>query len=262
MTFQGLFLIGTLGYNEPAAGLVGLPGTVLLVLFSTRFGELAERFGPRLFMSLGPAIMGLGLLWLARVPAHSSPWMFGYEEVQSILPPADYFVDLLPATMVFGMGLMMMVAPLTATIMSSVPQHNAGVASAINNSISRVGAPLVTAIVFMAVVSTFYDKIEDDHPHLDTSSRKFRQTVSPLSAPEPGGDPQVVASVQEASAQAFHLAMIVSTSLLWLGAVVNGLGIRNPKKAPMAGEPAAAQTHVCCQGPTPALGRTAGTAVT
>ncbi|HWN82919.1 MAG TPA: MFS transporter, partial [Candidatus Udaeobacter sp.] len=155
-TFQGLFLIGTLGYNEPAAGLVNLPGTLLLIFFSTRFGALAERFGPRLFLTLGPAIMGLGLMWLTRIPIDSPPWVFGTGLGQRLAPPAAYLRDWLPSTLVFGLGLMMMVAPLTNTLMSSVPKHNAGVASAVNNAISRVGAPLVTALVFMAVVSSFY----------------------------------------------------------------------------------------------------------
>ena len=71
-TFQGLFLIGTIGYNEPAAGLAGLPATLFIVVFSTRFGKLAARYGPRLFMALGPAVMGSGLLWLTRFPADGS----------------------------------------------------------------------------------------------------------------------------------------------------------------------------------------------
>jgi len=227
-TFQGLFLIGTLGYNEPAAGLVSLPGTLLLILFSTRFGQLAERFGPRLFLTLGPVIMGLGLLWLARLPADSKSWVFGPGPGERLFPPADYLVDWLPGAIVFGMGLMMMVAPLTATVMASVPQHNAGVASAVNNAISRVGAPLVTALVFMAVVSSFYREIELHHPSIDTSSQEFRRAVSPLSSPEPGENPEIAAFARAASTRAFHLAMIVASGLLWLGAAINGIGIRNP----------------------------------
>ncbi len=64
LTFQGIFLIGTLGYNEQAAGIAGIPGTLFLVLLSTRFGKLAARLGPRLFMALGPAVMAIGILWL------------------------------------------------------------------------------------------------------------------------------------------------------------------------------------------------------
>ena len=156
LTFQGIFLIGTLGYNEQAAGVAGIPSSLLLVLFSTRFGKLAARHGPRLFMAIGPAIMGLGLLWLARIPSDSAPWILGGGTGSRFLPPGDYFVDILPALLVFGTGLTIMVAPLTTALMTSVPESNAGVASAINNAISRVGSPLVTAVIFVAVASSFY----------------------------------------------------------------------------------------------------------
>jgi EmrB/QacA subfamily drug resistance transporter len=230
LTFQGLFLIGTLGYNEPATGIAGLPATLLLVLFSTRFGKLAARHGPRLFMSAGPAIMALGLLYLARIPAHSQPWVLGTGTGESILPPADYFVDILPALLIFGAGLMMMVAPLTTALMTSVPKHNSGVASAINNAISRVGSPLVTALIFVAVVSSFYGAIQDRVPGVDTSRPAFRQEVAPLNPPGEGADPAVVTAAREASTDSFHLAMLVAAGLMVVGAAVNGIGIRNPKR--------------------------------
>ena len=76
-TFQGIFLIGVLGYNEQAAGVAGIPSSILLVVFSTRFGRLAARHGPRFFMTAGPAIMGLGLLWFVRIPSTSEAWVLG-----------------------------------------------------------------------------------------------------------------------------------------------------------------------------------------
>jgi EmrB/QacA subfamily drug resistance transporter len=230
ITFQGLFLIGTLGYNEPAAGIAGLPATLFLVLFSTRFGRLAARYGPRLFMAAGPAIMALGLLYLVRFPSESEAWVFGTGSGQSILPPGDYLVDLLPAVVIFGIGLMMMVAPLTTALMTSVPRHNSGVASAINNAISRVGSPLVTALIFVAVVSSFYGAIQERVPGVDTSSPSFRQQVAPLNPPEEGADPAVVGAARQASTDSFHLAVLVAAGLLLAGAAVNALGIRNPQR--------------------------------
>ena len=103
--FVTIYVIGTLGYNPAAAGLVGIPGTLLLVLFSTRFGKLAARYGPRLFMSVGPAIMGLGILWFARIPAGSTGWVFGSGPGKRILPPGSYLTDLLPGYVLFGIGL-------------------------------------------------------------------------------------------------------------------------------------------------------------
>jgi MFS family permease len=229
LSFNYLFLVGTLGYNEPAAAIAGLPGSLFLVFFSTRFGKLAARYGPRLFMALGPALMALGLLWLARFPATSDPWVLGTGPGQSLLPPSDYFVDLLPSLLVFGAGLMVMVAPLTTALMTSVPKHNSGVASAINNAISRVGAPLVTAVIFVAVVSSFYSAIEQRVPGVDTSTAAFRQNVAPLNPPE-DADPRIREASQVASTDAFHLAVIVAAGLMLVGAAVNGLGIRNPRK--------------------------------
>src|SRR5919106_2463819 len=230
ITFQGLFLIGTLGYNEPAAGVAGLPATLFLVLFSTRFGRLAARYGPRLFMAAGPAIMALGLLYLVRFPSDSEPWVFGTGAGQSLLPPGDYLVDLLPSLLIFGSGLMMMVAPLTTALMNSVPKHNSGVGSAINNAISRVGSPLVTALIFVAGVASFYGAIQERVPSANPSSPAFRQEVAPLTPPEEGADPAVARAAREASTDSFHLAVLVAAGLMLVGAAVNAIGIRNPKR--------------------------------
>ena len=154
---------------------------------------------------------------------------------------------------------MMLVAPLTTAVMTSVPRHNAGVASAINNAIARVGAPLVTALIFVAVVSTFYRAIQDRVPDVNTSTTEFRRTVAPLNPPRGRANPEIVSAAQEASTESFHLATIVASGLLWLGAVVNALGIKNPGRSAAAIEEAAArpaggleEVPVCCQGPTPA----------
>jgi EmrB/QacA subfamily drug resistance transporter len=244
LSFQGLFLIGTLGYNEPAAGIAGLPAVLFLTLFSTRFGKLAARHGPRLYMALGPFIMAIGMLYLVRFPPDSRAWVLGTGSGESILPPGDYFVDLLPSLLIFGIGLMIMVAPLTTALMTSVPKHNSGVASAINNAISRVGAPLVGALIFVAVASSFYGTIGDRVSEVDTSSPRFRQQVSPLNVPR-DADPELVDAARVASTDAFHLSAVVAAGLMLIGATINGAGIRNPKKveepveagAPAAGPP-------------------------
>jgi Major Facilitator Superfamily len=231
LTFLGIFMIGTLGYNEQAAGIAGVPSTLFLVLLSTRFGRLAARHGPRLFMSLGPAIMALGFLWLARIPADSQGWVLGGGRSATILPPADYFTDLLPGLVVFGIGLSIMVAPLTTALMTSVPARNSGVASAINNAISRVGSPLVNALIFVAVAASFYASIGQQVPGVDTGSREFRNAVAPLNQPPADVSPEVRAAAQAASTDAFHLAMLVAAALMLAGAAVNGFGIRNPAPA-------------------------------
>jgi EmrB/QacA subfamily drug resistance transporter len=230
LTFQGIYLIGVLGYNEQAAGLAGLPATLLLVFFSTRFGALAARFGPRRFMAAGPAVMGIGLLWLTQVPASSDPWRLGTGEGSSLLPPGDYWVDFFPAMTVFGLGLMCMVAPLTTALMTSVPSSNAGIASAINNAISRVGSPLITAVIFVAVASSFYGAIAEAVPGTDVDAASFRRDVSPLNEPAADVPSEIREASREASTDAFHLAMLVASSLLFAGAAINAVGIRDPAR--------------------------------
>ena len=227
LTFQGIFLIGTLGYNEQAAGVAGIPGSLFLVLLSTRFGSLAAKRGPRLFMTLGPVIMAVGILWLARLPADSEPWRLGTGGGSTILPPSSYLVDLLPSLLVFGLGLSMMVAPLTTALMTSVPASNSGVASAVNNAISRVGSPLVNALIFVAVATSFYTAIGNLVPSVDARSPEFRSEVSPLNEPPADVSPEVRAAARSASTDAFHLATVVAAGLLLIGAAVNGVGIRN-----------------------------------
>jgi hypothetical protein len=185
--------------------------------------------------------MGLGLLWFTRFPADSEPWILGAGG--SVLPPGSYFVDLLPALLVFGAGLMVMVAPLTTALMTSVPKQRAGVASAINNAVSRVGSPLITAVIFVVVVSSFYAAVADRVPRADVDSPSFRQQVAPLNPPE-GAEADMAGAVRGASTDAFHLAMLVAAGLMFAGATINAVGIRNPRREEAAeAEPARAEAE-------------------
>ena len=104
-------------------------------------------------------------------------------------------------------------------------------ASAINNAISRVGSPLVNALIFVAVAASFYATIGQQVPGIDTGSRELRNAVAPLNQPSQEVSPEVRAAAQQASTEAFHLAMLVAVGLLMAGAAVNGFGIRNPAPA-------------------------------
>jgi EmrB/QacA subfamily drug resistance transporter len=219
-----LFQQGTIGYTAAAAGAGGIPGSLFLIFFSARFGSLAARFGPRWFMAIGPAIMALGVLWFARVPASSVPWRLQPGDPSSYLPTTGYLVDFLPGSLVFGAGLMMMVAPLTTALMTSVPVRNSGVGSAINNAISRVGPQLAGALIFVFLTATFYSALASRLPGVDVASVAFRDQVSPLNTPP---DPHLVAAVRDASTSSFHLAMFLGAGLLLAGALVNAIGIRN-----------------------------------
>jgi hypothetical protein len=208
------------------------------VFLSSRFGALAGRRGPRLFMALGPALMCLGVLWYARVPATTTLWAFVFDDVRTYLPPSSYVVDLLPGSLLFGLGLAMMVAPLTTAVMTSVPVRNAGLASAVNNAISRVGPQLAGALIFVAITASFYAGLQARVPSIDVNDPYTRRTISPLNVERPPASPSLedvarITAEREASTEAFHLAMVVAAGLLAAGAITNGAGIvdRVAKKA-------------------------------
>jgi EmrB/QacA subfamily drug resistance transporter len=217
-----LYQQGTLGYTAAAAGAAGIPGSIFLIFFSPRFGSLAARYGPRIFMAVGPLIMALGVLWFARVPASSVPWKLELGDPSSYVPPLSYIVDFLPGNIIFGIGLMIMVAPLTTALMTSVPVRHSGLGSAINNAISRVGPQLAGALIFVFLTATFYAYLATRG--LPVNDEAFRNNVSPLNTPPMEN---LVAVVRDASTSSFHLAMLIGAGLLLAGAVVDAVGIRN-----------------------------------
>ncbi len=222
---------GTLGYTAAAVGLATIPPGLLLALCSSRVGALAGRFGPRWFMAAGPAIMAAGVLWLARVPSSGQAWALRPGDPRSFLPPIAYFTDFLPGLLVFGIGITTLVAPLTTALMTSVSARHGGVASAINNAIADVGPQLMSAAVFVAITATFYASLGAQIPGLDTSSPAVRRQIAPLNPPAAGTPVAEAAASRRASTQGFHVAMLVATVLLLVGAAVSAAGIRNPPAA-------------------------------
>ncbi|MGZ6256816.1 MAG: hypothetical protein ACXWMB_07350, partial [Candidatus Limnocylindria bacterium] len=232
-SFQAIFLQGTLGFSALAGGLVGMPTAIFLALISTQAGTLAGRIGPRLFMSIGPALMAAGLLWLVRIPADSQTWDATLARPASLVPPPSVFIDLLPAILVFALGISILVAPLTTALMTSVPARNSGLASAINNALSRIGPLLATAVIFIGVTASFYGGLGDRLPSLETNSQAVRERFPPLNPPSDNPQPataEEVAAARGASTDAFHLAMLIAAGLCAAGAAVNGVGIRNPRQ--------------------------------
>jgi len=229
-----LFTQNVIGYTAAAAGLVGIAASILLTLFSPRFGLLAARYGPRRFMAIGPLIMALGLAWLVRAPGDGTAWVLRPGVPSSFIPPASYFIDFLPYALLFGTGLTIMVAPLTTALMTSVPVRNSGLASAINNAVSRVGPQLAGAVIFVIIAATFYGALVTLLPGADLDV--LHQTISPLNPPPAGTAEAVVSATQQASTGAFHLAMLFSAAMLVVGAAVNWLGIV-PIAAQRAEEP-------------------------
>jgi EmrB/QacA subfamily drug resistance transporter len=118
------------GYSPLQAGLSLLPVTFIMLAFSARSGKLATRIGPRLQMSVGPVVVGVGLAMLS-LAGHGG----------------SYITDVLPAVVVFGAGLAITVAPLTATALGAVTADHAGVASAVNNVVARAAGLLTVAVL-------------------------------------------------------------------------------------------------------------------
>ncbi|HKW70459.1 MAG TPA: MFS transporter [Candidatus Dormibacteraeota bacterium] len=222
--YLGLFQQGTLGYTAAAAGAAGIPGSIFLIFFSSKFGSLAARYGPRIFMAVGPLIMALGVLWYTRVPSSSTPWRLEPNDPATYLPPLSYFTDFLPGNIIFGIGIMIMVAPLTTALMTSVPVSRSGLGSAINNAISRVGPQLAGALIFVFLTANFYASLGSRLSGVDVSSESFRSKVSPLNTP---ADQSLLGVVRDASTSSLHLAMLIGAGLLLVGAMVNAVGIQN-----------------------------------
>src|SRR5438445_11938137 len=232
--FLALFVQGTIGFSAAAAGLGFLPPSLFLVFLSSRFGALAGKYGPRLFMAVGPAIMTLGILWYARIPATLEAWRFTFADPTTYVPPLGYFTDLLPGSLLFGFGLSIMVAPLTTALMTSVPSRNSGVASAINNAISRVGPQLAGALIFVAITASFYSGLHARVPSVDVDDPNVRRAIAPLNVNPPSDGTtspvpvaQLLDAERAASADAFHLAMLIGAGLLAAGAIVNAVAIKN-----------------------------------
>jgi EmrB/QacA subfamily drug resistance transporter len=116
------------GYSPVQAGAAGFPITVIMLLLSARAGRLAQRIGPRLPMTFGPLVAALGIGLMSRLG-----------------PGASYFGVVLPAVVVFGLGLALTVAPLTATVLAAVDARRAGIASAVNNAVARLAGLLAIA---------------------------------------------------------------------------------------------------------------------
>lgn len=118
------------GFTPLAAGVSILPITVTMLVLSSYSGALAYRIGPRLQMSLGPTVCALGLVLMLRIGADAS-----------------YIADVLPGVAVFGLGLAVMVAPLTATALAAAPGDQAGLASGVNNAVARAAGLLAIAVL-------------------------------------------------------------------------------------------------------------------
>jgi EmrB/QacA subfamily drug resistance transporter len=222
-----LFLQQIAGYSALEAGLTLLPVTIVMFLLSGRFGALADRIGPRLLMGSGPLVAGAGLLLLVRVG-----------------PDPTYVTDLLPGVTLFGLGLSITVAPLTATVLAAGERH-AGVASGVNNAVARVAGLIAIAVLGALVSAQFTSKLDDalaEQPVPpaaraavnDARSRPLTDSVP--SDLRPAARASATEILRDSSVSAFRFGMGIAALLTATGGVISAIGIRNPRRRVAAAE--------------------------
>jgi EmrB/QacA subfamily drug resistance transporter len=181
------------GYSPLASGVALVPITLIMLLLSARAGRLASRIGPRLPMTLGPLGVALGFALFTRVG-----------------PGASYLADILPASLIYGLGLALTVAPLTATVLAAAPPEHIGIASAVNNDVARTAGLLAVAVLPVVAGISGADALEP---------ARF--------------------------AAGFRTAMIITAVLCAAGGLLSWLTIRNPEPDPEP-EPAEQDHHLSC----------------
>ena len=227
--FITLFLQQVAGYSPFEAGAATTPITIVMFVLSGRFGALASRIGPRLVMGTGPLIAALGLLLLTRLDS----------------TPA-YALDVLPSMLLFGLGLAMTVAPLTTTVLDSVPEQRSGIASGVNNAVARVAGVLAIAALGAVISAHFAGSLADRVGERSLGAQAREAIEGAKAQPLRGGDlaglPDAEAAtlgdgIVASSESAFHLGMLLGAALMALGGAVALAGVRNPERpAARAGE--------------------------
>jgi EmrB/QacA subfamily drug resistance transporter len=239
--FVTLFLQQTADYSPLAAGFATTPISLILFALSPTFGKIATGIGPRVPMCVGPIVGGIGLWLLTRVG--SDP---------------NYVADVLPGVIVFGLGLSATVAPLTATALNSVAEHRVGVASGINNAVSRVAGLLAIAVLGAVIAGQFGSKVDGnlgDAPLSANASQAIDDAkANPLKRPDSSGlAPAEATRVESASVGAaedsFHLGMMMAGTLMIVGGIIAGIGLRNPSRETAYEAPGAAPAGECAHCP-------------
>ena len=226
--FITLFLQQVAGYTAFEAGAATTPTTVMLFLFSGRFGALASRIGPRLLMGTGPVVGAAGLAILLAVDENPS-----------------FLTEILPSTILFGIGLAMVVAPLTTTVLDSVEERHIGIGSGVNNAVARVAGLLAIAVLGAVVSAQFASSIDDWVAGQQLSGPARGAIADAKTQPLTGGDvsglPQAEAGPMDAalvdsSVSAFHLGIVIACALMVIGGLISLLWVVNPERRPR-GEP-------------------------
>ena len=225
--FLSLNMVQVQGYSKTQAGLATLPFALLLTVLSRWAGGLVDKRGPRLPLILGPSLAGLGFFYMAFAGLTGGP--------------ANYWTAFLPGIALFGVGMGFTVAPLSTSVMTSLETHYSGVASGINNAVSRTAGVLAIAIVGSIALFTFSSTLGGQTAILSLSKADHQAMMAQASklggatAPDGMGDgakAAVTTAIKTSFVDTFRLVMFICAGLAWASALCTVILIKpgpNPK---------------------------------
>ncbi|MBA2614507.1 MAG: MFS transporter [Actinobacteria bacterium] len=183
LVFFQLFL-QFLGFSPFEASLLSVPPSAIMILLAARFGALADRHGPRLYLTAGPFVVGVAILLMLLISERDDFWVAGTASL-----------------ILFALGLAMLVAPITSTALKSAPAEYAGIASGVNSMVSRLGNLLAVAVIGVVITLVF-------------DSQVAAESAVPLAKDQQGE------ALRAASLDAFRAGMILAAALAFAGAAV------------------------------------------
>ena len=223
MLFLGLNMIQVQHYSQLQAGLTLLPFSILMVSLARYSGKLSDKYGPRWLLIAGPATAGLGFLLLSFVKETAGP--------------SEYWTTYFPGILVFGLGMSFTVAPLTSTVMGSVPDHFSGTASGVNNAITRISGVFANAILGALALLLFSSYLENGMTDLRLNSNT-RQSV--MAEAENLGNAAVPAGISERQRRiieetynngfiaSYSIVMLICAGMALLGSLMSFFLVKNP----------------------------------
>ena len=234
--FFSLNMVQIQGYSPTVAGFAFLPFALMIVLLSRWAGALADRIGPRPLLTIGPAIAGIGFLWLSFIGLNEQP--------------SDIWITFVPGLILFGFGMSLTVAPLTAGVMTALPDQFSGVASGVNNAVARTAGVLGIAIIGALGISLFGSQLatitaESTLPaamrtELLTGANQLAET--PIPATATGEQERVITdSIKLAFIYMHQIVMRICAGLAFVSALIAYLFI---DKRPVQSDSASSYTTI------------------
>lgn len=230
MLFLSLDLVQAQGYSQLQSGLTFLPFTLLMIGIARLAGSWADRTGPRLLLIIGPAVTGVGLLLLSFIGQTRGP--------------GEYWTSFFPGILVFGLGMSFTVAPLTTAVMRSVEDEYSGIASGVNNAMTRISNVFANAIFGALAVVLFTGSLGQKLAglSLDEKSKQaaIAQAVNLGNAKTPAGigghDEEVIETAYHAGfVETYGTVMRLASALAFLGALMAVLLIKDPPRRAVPG---------------------------